>query len=166
WEKRTDRVDEEHSNGPFLRAYTRFNWYRPFGGWYANARVEAGQVFVHSRIAVPDTVLFRAGGDNSVRGYGYRTLGPTVNGVVVGGRVLATGSIEFEHALTARLPALFGAVFTDVGSAADQWNELRPVVGVGVGLHYRSPVGPLRLDVAYGVHEDRFRLHLSVGVTF
>jgi translocation and assembly module TamA len=165
-EKRTDLVDEEHSEGPFLRAYTRFNWYRPFGGWYANVRAEAGQVFVHSRIAVPDTVLFRAGGDNSVRGYAYRTLGPTVNGVVVGGRVLATGSVEFEHALTARLPALFGAVFTDAGSAADQWNELHPVVGVGVGLHYRSPVGPLRLDVAYGVHEQRWRLHLSVGVTF
>ncbi|HEX4232968.1 MAG TPA: BamA/TamA family outer membrane protein, partial [Caldimonas sp.] len=165
-EKRTDLLDEEHSQGPFLRAYTRFNWYRPFGGWYANVRAEAGQVFVHSRIAVPDTVLFRAGGDNSVRGYGYRTLGPTVNGVVVGGRVLTTGSIELEHALTARLPALFGAVFTDVGSAADQWNELHPAVGVGVGLHYRSPVGPLRLDVAYGVRDDRFRLHLSVGVTF
>nr|HET7858904.1 BamA/TamA family outer membrane protein [Caldimonas sp.] len=165
-EKRTDRPEEDHSNGPFLRAYTRYNYYRPFGGWYANARVEAGQVFVHSRIAVPDTVLFRAGGDNSVRGYGYRTLGPRVNGVVVGGRVETTASVEVEHALTARLPSLFGALFVDAGNAADQWNDLRPVVGVGAGLHYRSPVGPLRLDVAYGVNEQRWRLHLSVGVTF
>ena len=123
-------------------------------------------MFVHSRIAVPDTVLFRAGGDNSVRGYGYRTLGPRVNGVVVGGRVETTASVEVEHALTARLPSLFGALFVDAGNAADQWNDLRPVVGVGAGLHYRSPVGPLRLDVAYGVNEQRWRLHLSVGVTF
>ena len=165
-EQRTDRPGEETSKGPFLRAYSRYNYYRPFGGWYANARVEAGQVFVHSRIAVPDTILFRAGGDNSVRGYGYRTLGPRVNGVVVGGRVETTASVELEHVLTERLPSLFGALFVDAGNAADRWNELRPVVGVGTGLHYRSPVGPLRLDVAYGINEQRWRLHLSVGVTF
>jgi translocation and assembly module TamA len=165
-EQRADRPDEEHSEGPFLRAYTRFNAYRPFGGWYANARVEAGQVLVHNRIAIPDTVLFRAGGDNSVRGYGYRTLGPRVNGVVVGGRVMTTASVELEHAITERLPALLGAVFVDAGSAADRWSELRPSVGVGVGAHYRSPVGALRLDVAYGIDEQRWRLHLSVGTSF
>ena len=103
---------------------------------------------------------------NEIERYGYRTLGPTVNGAVVGGRVLATASIEAEHALTARLPALLGALFVDAGNAADRWNEMRPVVGVGAGLHYRSPVGPLRLDLAYGTDERRFRLHLSVGVTF
>lgn len=165
-EQRPDLPEEEHSSGPFLRAYMRYNAYRPFGGWYANARVEAAQVFVHSRIAVPDTVLFRAGGDNSVRGYGYRTLGPHVNGVVVSGRVEATASVEVEHSLTQRLPSLFGALFVDAGNAADQWNEFHPVVGVGTGLHYRSPVGPLRLDVAYGINEQRWRLHVSVGVTF
>jgi len=101
-----------------------------------------------------------------VRGYGYRTLGPRVNGVVVGGRVETSASVELEHVLTERLPSLFGALFVDAGNAADRWNELRPVVGVGTGLHYRSPVGPLRLDVAYGVNEQRWRLHLSVGVTF
>jgi translocation and assembly module TamA len=166
WEKRSDQADEEHSDGPFAIAYTRLLWYRPFGAWYANARAEAGQVFVHNRIGVPDTILYRAGGDNSVRGYGYRTLGPTVNGVVVGGRVLATGSFEVEHALTARLPALLGALFVDGGNAADRWNELRPVFGFGAGVHYRSPVGPLRLDVAYGEDERRFRVHVSVGTTF
>jgi translocation and assembly module TamA len=165
-EKRVDRAEEERDRGPFLRAYTRFTYFQTFGGWYANARAEAGQVFVHDRIAVPDTVLFRAGGDNSVRGYGYRTLGPDVNGVIVGGRVLSTASVELEHVLTARLPSLFGALFVDAGDAADRWNELHPVVGVGTGLHYRSPVGPLRLDVAYGINEQRWRLYLSVGVTF
>ncbi|MGZ8260852.1 MAG: autotransporter assembly complex protein TamA [Caldimonas sp.] len=165
-EKRSDRIDEERAKGPFVRAFTRFSWYRPFGRWYVNARADAGQVFVHNRILVPDTILFRAGGDGSVRGYGYRTLGPIVNGAVVGGRVLATGSVEVEHPLTARLPALLGALFVDAGNAADRWTELDPVVGVGAGLHYRSPVGPLRLDVAWGHHERRVRLHLSVGVTF
>ena len=164
---RSDRPGiTERSRGPFVRAYTRFNWYRPIGGWFANARVEGGEVFVHSAVGVPDTILFRAGGDNSVRGYGYRTLGPAINGAVAGGRVLATGSFELEHPITDRLPALLGAVFVDAGNAADRWTDLHPVFGYGVGVHYRSPVGPLRLDVAYGQKTRQVRLHLSVGVAF
>jgi len=157
---------ETKKSGPFVRAYTRFTAYKPFGGWYANARVEAGQVFVTNRIVVPDTILFRAGGDDSVRGYDYRTLGPRVGGAVVGGRVLLTGSVEVEHSITQRVPALLGAVFVDAGNAADRWNELRPFLGYGVGLHYKSPVGPLKLDLAYGQNERRLRIHVSVGVNF
>ena len=157
---------ETKKSGPFVRAYTRFTAYKPFGGWYANARVEGGQVFVTNRIVVPDTILFRAGGDDSVRGYDYRTLGPRVGGAVVGGRVLLTGSVELEHSITQRVPALLGAVFVDAGNAADRWNELRPFLGYGVGLHYKSPVGPLKLDLAYGQNERRLRIHVSVGVNF
>ena len=165
--ERSDRPGiTERGRGPFIRAYTRLNWYRPIGSWFANARVEGGEVFVHSAVAVPDTILFRAGGDNSVRGYGYRTLGPSINGAVVGGRVIATGSVELEHPFTNRLPALLGAVFVDAGNAADRWAALHPVLGYGVGVHYRSPVGPLRLDVAYGQKTRQVRLHLSVGVAF
>ena len=164
--ERSDVPGTESAREPFLRVYARLNAYRPVGSWFANARVEAGHVFVSNPIAVPDPILFRAGGDNSVRGYDYRTLGPTINGAVVGGRVLLTGSLEFEHTLLQRLPALLGAVFVDAGDAADRWNELRPVFGYGVGVHYRSPVGPLRLDVAYGQDVRQVRLHLSVGVVF
>ena len=57
-------------------------------------------------------------------------------------------------------------MFVDAGNAADRWSELRPVFGYGVGLHYRSPVGPLRLDVAYGRGRAGLRLHVSVGVAF
>ncbi|MEO5880916.1 MAG: BamA/TamA family outer membrane protein [Caldimonas sp.] len=165
-ESRSDEVGEERSRGPFVRAYSRYSWYRPFGRWFANARVEAGEVFVKSRVSVPDTILFRAGGDGSVRGYGYRTLGPTRNGAVVGGQVLLTGSVEFEHPITAKVPALLGAVFVDAGNAADRWGDIRPVFGYGVGLHYRSPIGPLRLDVAYGQDVKALRVHFSIGVVF
>ena len=165
-ETRSDLATELQSRGPFFRAYTNFRYYRPIGSWYANARLEAGEVFVHDRIGVPDTILFRAGGDNSVRGYGYRTLGPTVNGAIVAGRVLATGSVEMEHELTDRVPALLGALFIDAGNAADRWSNFHPDYGYGVGLHYRSPVGPLRLDLAYGQEVHQFRVHVSVGVTF
>jgi translocation and assembly module TamA len=165
-ETRTDLVGELSSRGPFARGYANFRWYRPFGGWYLNTRAEAGEVFVHDRIGVPDTILFRAGGDNSVRGYGYRTLGPTVNGAVVAGRVLATGSVEVEHSLNERVPALLGALFIDAGNAADKWTSMHPVLGYGAGLHYRSPVGPLRLDLAYGQDVHQFKLHVSVGITY
>ena len=164
--ERADRPGTRHEQGPFLRTYARWNVYRPVGAWFINTRLEAGEVFVRDAIAVPDTLLFRAGGDNSVRGYGYRTLGPEINGAVVGGRVLLTGSVEAEHVLLDRLPALLGAVFVDAGNAADTWRDLKPVVGVGAGVHYRSPVGPLRLDVAYGIEKKEVRLHLSVGVAF
>ena len=156
----------EHASGPFVRAYSRYTWFRPFGRWFANARVEAGEVFVKNRISVPDTILFRAGGDGSVRGYDYRTIAPTRNGAVVGGQVLLTGSFELEYPISKKLPALLGAVFVDAGDAADRWGEIHPVFGYGVGVHYRSPVGLLRLDLAYGHQVQKARLHLSVGVAF
>jgi translocation and assembly module TamA len=165
-ETRSDVPGTERAKGPFVRAYGRYTWFRPFGRWFANARVEAGEVFVKNRISVPDTTLFRAGGDGSVRGYDYRTLGPIRNNAVVGGQVLLTGSVELEHPISKRLPALLGAVFVDAGDAEDRWGEIRPVFGYGVGVHYRSPIGPLRLDFAYGEAVKDWRLHISVGITF
>ncbi|MDB6002305.1 MAG: hypothetical protein JWP52_4004 [Rhizobacter sp.] len=153
-------------NGPFGRALARLTLYRPFGAWFGQFRLEAGQVFANSSVGIPDTLLFRAGGDDSVRGYAYRSLGPVVNGEVTSARVLLTTSAEVAHPLLARLPALLGAVFIDAGNAADHWGDLKPAVGAGVGLRYRSPVGPLRLDFAYGEKVHAVRMHLSVGVAF
>jgi translocation and assembly module TamA len=152
-------------NGSFVRAYGRLTVYRPLGAaWYATARVEAGQVFSKADVGVPDTLLFRAGGDDSVRGYAYRTLGPTVDGAVVSGRVLMTGSAEVARPISARLPAFWWALFVDAGNAAGRWKDLQPALGYGVGLRWRSPVGPLRVDLAYGQEVRKARLHLSVGI--
>ncbi len=154
-------------NGPFTRAYGRVTWYKPLGAsWYATLRAEAGQVFVADNIGVPDPLLFRAGGDESVRGYAYRTLGPTVNGAVTSGRVLFTGSAEVARPISARLPAFLWALFVDAGNAAFEWKDLSPAFGYGVGLRWRSPVGPLRLDLAYGQEVRKARVHLSVGIAF
>lgn len=154
-------------NGPFARAYGRVNAYQPLGGqWLGSARLEAGQVFARSGIGVPDTLQFRAGGDESVRGYTYQALGPLVNGTVTSGRVLLTGSVEAAHVIVPSIPALLGAVFIDAGSAANDFGSLRPVLGYGAGVRFRSPVGPLRLDLAYADKLKQFRLHFGVGVTF
>lgn len=154
-------------NGPFGRGYGRYTLYRPLGrAWYASLRLEAGQIIASDAVGVPDTLLFRAGGDDSVRGYAYRTLGPLVDGVVTSGRVMATGSAEIARPISDSLPSLWWAVFADAGNAANHWKDLAPAWGYGLGLRWRSPVGPLRVDLAYGEEVRKVRLHLSVGIAF
>lgn len=155
------------ATGNFGRAYARLTGYLPVGRhWYGQARVELGQVFVSPDVRVPESLLFRAGGDDSVRGYSYRSLGPRVGGVVGSGRVLATGSVELARPVSAQLPSVWGAVFMDAGNAADSFDDLEPALGLGVGVRWRSPVGPLRLDWAWGREARKARLHFSVGIAF
>jgi len=154
-------------NGFFTRGWARLTAYRPLGAsWYGTARVEAGQVYAGDSVGLPDTLLFRAGGDESVRGYAYRSLGPTVDGTLASGRVVFSASAEVARPISARLPAFWWAAFVDAGNAAEHWNTMRPALGYGVGLRWRSPVGPLRLDVAHGREVHKTRLHLSVGIAF
>jgi translocation and assembly module TamA len=154
-------------NGTFGRGYGRLTLYKPVGAaWYAMARAEVGNLFAANDVGVPDTLLFRAGGDDSVRGYAYRTLGPLVDGVVTSGRVMFTGSAEIARPISSRMPSLWWAAFVDAGNAANHWNELEPAWGYGLGLRWRSPVGPLRVDLAYGEEVNKLRLHLSVGIAF
>ena len=155
-------------NGAFSRLRGRLTAYRPLGrNWFGSARLEAGQVFSRATVAIPDTLLFRAGGDDSVRGYAYRSLGPLdAAGVVGSGRVLLTASGEVATPISARMPSVWWALFADAGNAADSWGELKPVFGYGAGIRWRSPVGPLRLDLAYADELRKTRLHLSVGIAF
>ena len=160
------RIESEDS-GPFARLYGRVQGYLPLGnGFYGSARLELGQVFVQEALSVPDTLLFRAGGDDSVRGYAYRSLGPEINGALVSGSTLFTSSLQIARPIFADQPAFLWALFVDAGNASDGWNNMRPVLGYGAGLHWRSPVGPLRVDLAYGQETQKFRLHFSVGVVF
>ena len=153
--------------GPFARLYGRLQVWRPVGGnWYGQARLELGQVFAADSVNVPDSQRFRAGGDDSVRGYAYRTLTPQLGGVDVGGRVLATGSLEVARPISDRLPSVWWAAFVDGGRAAASWNDWTPAWGAGLGVRWRSPVGPLRVDLAYGEEVKQVRLHLSVGIAF
>jgi translocation and assembly module TamA len=158
---------QTEDTGPFARVYGRVESYLPLGNsFYGSARLELGQVFVQQALSVPDTLLFRAGGDDSVRGYAYRSLGPEVNGVTLSGSTLFTASLQLTHPIFAEHPAFLWALFVDAGNASDGWSQMRPVLGYGAGFHWRSPVGPLRLDLAYGQETGKVRLHFSVGVVF
>jgi len=154
-------------NGPFTRLYGRVTGYLPLGKtWFTNARIEAGEIFKRDNVAVPDALAFRAGGDESVRGYDYRTLAPIGDdGAIIGGNVLATASIEVARPFE-RLPSVWWAVFVDAGNAAESWKEFKAVFGYGFGVRWRSPVGPLRADLAYGEALHQVRFHVSVGIAF
>lgn len=153
------------SNGALARLLGRVTAYRPLSErLHLQGYLELGQVFARSDTGIPDTLLFRAGGQDSVRGYDYRSLGPVVNGVVTSGRMLFTSSIELSAPISERFPTLWGAVFVDAGNAANQWSDLKPVIGVGPGIRWRSPVGALRVDLAYGVDDSRWRLEVSLGI--
>ena len=153
-------------DGYFGRVHARITAYVPLpGAWQLQLRAEGGQVLAREQVSVPDALLFRAGGDDSIRGYAYRSIGVERDGVTTGGRVLGTGSVELAHPLWPGVPNLLGAVFMDVGDSAeriDQWALKR---GHGVGIRWRSPVGPFRIDVARGVSTGEWRLHFSVGVS-
>ena len=157
-------------DGVFGRLYGRITGYLPFGmmgqTWYGQARLELGQVFLRPEMVVPESQKWRAGGDDSVRGYSYRSLGPVVGGAIGSGAALATGSIELARPISESTPSLWGAVFVDAGNAADSFNTLKPVFGVGAGVRWRSPVGPLRIDYAWGVESRKGRVHFSVGIAF
>lgn len=154
-------------DGNFSRLYARITGYLPLGRtWYTQARLEVGQVFLGANAVVPESRTFRAGGDESVRGYSYASLGPLVDGVVGGGNALYTLSFEVARPILASMPSLWGAAFIDAGNAADSFSALKPAVGVGVGVRWRSPVGPLRLDWAYGREVRKGRFHFSVGIAF
>ncbi|WP_082536256.1 MULTISPECIES: autotransporter assembly complex family protein [unclassified Roseateles] len=152
-------------SGPFGRMQFKLGYYKPIGGWFGSARAELAQVVTREQVGVPEKLLFLAGGDESVRGYAYRSLGPVQNGLTVGGRVMATGSVEIARPILASFPSLWGAAFVDAGNAASRWNDFKPVVGYGAGVRWRSPVGPLRVDFARAHETGKWRLHFSVGIT-
>lgn len=154
-------VNEDNIARVVARAtYLSPTWHRR---WQAVLRGQVGQVFGSSRQTVPGDLLFRTGGDQSVRGYGYNRLGVEQDGAIVGGTVTAVVSAELVYRIT---PAWGAAVFTDAGNAADSWGDFKFQHGSGVGARWRSPIGPVNLDLAYGHETKEPRLHFSIGYGF
>jgi len=126
-------------------------------------KLEGGAVAAREARDVPIQLLFRTGGDTTVRGYEFNSLGPRIGDATVGGRYYALGSAEVVR----WIGDIWGiATFIDAGNAADQPRDLKPVYGYGVGGRLRTPIGPMRMDVAYGQETHSVRLHLSVGLSF
>ncbi|MEO1573589.1 MAG: autotransporter assembly complex family protein [Pseudomonadota bacterium] len=129
--------------------------------WRVLTRARLGATSRESSDALPVSLRFFAGGDNSVRGYGFETIGPVdEDGIVIGGSMLATGSLELDYLLNDRWAL---AVFADTGSAFDSGSPDFKT-GLGIGVRRLTPVGPLRIDLAAPLDLDRtVRLHFSIG---
>jgi translocation and assembly module TamA len=150
------------STQTFGRVHLRGNYLKPLGRRLTLAlRGEAGAVLADTRDDIASAYLFRTGGDTSIRGYGFESLGVEEGGAIVGGRYLVVGSVELIGWFTPRWGV---AVFTDAGNAWDEIDEFDPVVGYGTGVRWRSPLGNLSLDVAWGEQQDELRVHFSVGI--
>lgn len=139
-------------------------WLRPLHSrWTAVVRLQAGQIRGAREDSIPEDLLFRTGGDQTVRGYGYGTLGVPRHNAIVGGNVMALISAEMVARIT---PAWGAALFYDAGDAALSWHDFRWRRGVGVGARWRSPIGALNIDLARGLDQGETRLHFSVGYGF
>ena len=125
-------------------------------------RAQAGATAEREFEELPASVRFFAGGDNSVRGYGFEELGPVdEEGNVIGGSSLATGSFEFEQPLRARWSLAF---FVDSGNAFER-SEMDVKTSVGLGGRWQSPLGPIRIDLALPLEDDHddWRVHVTLG---
>ena len=128
-----------------------------------NFRAEAGAVLAPTRDGIPSPLLFRTGGDTTVRGYAFDSLGVKLGNAIVGGRYYAVGSAEAIRWIGESWGL---AAFIDAGNALDEVSDFHLAVGYGAGVRVRTPLGPFRVDLAYGRDAHEVRLHFSVGLSF
>lgn len=151
------------SSMSYVQATAWMRWIRSFGQHNRLlARLNAGVTGSSDFSKLPPSVRFFAGGDESVRGFDYDTLGPTdAEGNVIGGNNLLVASLEYERHLKGNF---YGALFVDAGNAFDD-TDFTAEVGAGIGIKWRSPLGPLRLYLGYPVSDDEesLRVHLRLG---
>jgi len=131
-----------------------------------DTRLEIGASWVEDFNMYPTSLRFFAGGDSSVRGYTYESLGPVnENGVGVGGKNIVTGSFEYDHRVA---HSWVLATFVDAGNAYNDTVD-HLYVGAGAGLRWLAPFGSLRIDIADPVSEepelDDWHLHIGFGAT-
>jgi translocation and assembly module TamA len=128
-------------------------------------RAEAGATTTTDFESLPATVRFFTGGDNSVRGYEYKSLAPSnEEGDLIGGKYLLVGSVEYDYNVYKKW---YLAAFYDIGSAFNE-SPIDASSGAGIGIRWASPVGMVRVDVASALSEDGnpWRLHISFGPDF
>ena len=152
------------SDQNFVRLYSKYQqWFELGAKDVIIMRLEGGYVIANHNTGIPEEVLFRTGGTGSLRGYAYQSIGVNKNNGVVGGRVLATASAEYVHWVK---PNWGAATFVDTGDAADTYSTLRLKQSMGVGGRYKTPAGPIALDLAYAHDTKSVRLDFSIGIAF
>ncbi|HEY2091725.1 MAG TPA: outer membrane protein assembly factor BamA [Thermoanaerobaculia bacterium] len=181
-----------HANADFFKQFAQASYYIPVSDRSVFA-VSSRVGFIEPRGTVPFTERFVGGGETSHRAYSLDLLGdactlqpdgscngtliflkdpegnPTKNVAPIGGNSMFITNLEYRFPI---FSSLGGAVFTDVGNVFPRtvihFNDLR--YGVGTGIRYLSPVGPLRFDVGYKLHrrdyEKPFAFFVTLGYAF
>lgn len=154
------------SDTDFLRAVAGYRWLQLYADVHElTARIEAGAIISEEFEDVPFTRRFRTGGDQSVRGYRYQSISPEdADGEPTGATTLLVGSLEYRWRWREQWHL---AVFTDSGSAFNSAGD-KFRYSFGVGLHWMSPIGAVRFDIAAPQQDDSvntFRIHVSMGPT-
>ena len=125
-------------------------------------RGDLGYILTQDFSKVPYNLRYFTGGDQTVRGFDYKSLSPEENGFKIGGQALAVGSLEYNYQFKEGWRA---AIFSDVGNAYDKDFNTPTAYSMGLGLRWASPIGPIRIDVASGISDDNhpIRLHFFIG---
>ena len=159
------------SDNSFFRIHGRWNYITTLKTNHRLVtRAELGAIYIDRDAELAPSLRFYAGGDQSIRGFAYQSIGSTIpsssnpdnpDQVIVGGTRLMVASIEYQYYLNKKWRV---ALFSDGGSVANK-GEFNPVYSVGSGIHYLSPVGAVKFDFAYGIDDDdkNWRIHISLG---
>jgi translocation and assembly module TamA len=159
------------SDNSFFRLHGRWNYITTLAENHRLVtRAELGAIYIDRDAELAPSLRFYAGGDQSIRGFAYQSIGSTVPSssdpnnpkeVVVGGTRLMVASLEYQYYLNDKWRI---ALFSDGGSVANK-GEFDPVYSIGTGFHYLSPVGAVKFDFAYGVDGDEtnWRIHINLG---
>jgi translocation and assembly module TamA len=125
-------------------------------------RLQVGGSATNGYKSIPPSLRFFAGGDQSVRGYEYQTLSPeNTDGDKIGGRYMIAGSLEYQYSIAEKWRI---ATFIDQGNSFNNLELPSLKTGVGIGLRWVSPVGPIRIDLAHALEDPGgIRLHFSMG---
>ena len=125
-------------------------------------KFDSGFTWIDEKIELPVSLRFLSGGDQSLRGYKYNSLGPTdINGLVIGGKHLLNGGVEFDFSFR---PNWRFATFYDSGNAFNDFNNIDWKHSIGVGLRWLSPIGPIRFDLAHALNDvGGVHVHITMG---
>lgn len=148
---------------PFFRSNLRAQKWWPIGpDDVLTLRGEVGKVWSRTE-RLPEDFGYRTGGSRSIRGYRYKSIGIPRGEAIIGAEALVVLGIEYTHYFTPQLGMNF---FVDGGDAAASFRDLDWHLGYGMGATIRTPAGPFSVDLAYGQHDRRLRLHFSLGIAF
>ena len=155
--------DSLGSDTSFLQLQSRLRWIHSFNDRNrVIARANLGATAKDNLEELPASARFFSGGDRSIRGYEFESLGPTdSDGNVIGGSHQVELSLEFDRVIRGNWA---WAAFVDSGSSFNG-SDIDWSTGAGLGLRWYSPVGPIRLDFAHGFDnpDEDLRIHISLG---